>query len=43
VNLFWDITPAVRVGAEYSFFYQQYNDDVEATNHRFQFSAFYLF
>jgi hypothetical protein len=43
VNLFWDATPAVRFGVEYSWFWQLYHDSVEATNHRFQFSAFYLF
>jgi hypothetical protein len=42
-NLFWDITPAIRVGAEYAWFQDHYVDGIEATNHRFQFSAFYLF
>lgn len=43
VNLFWDLTPAVRLAAEYSWFWQVYDDSVEAKNHRFQFSAFYIF
>lgn len=43
VNLFWDLTPAVRLAAEYSWYWQVYDDSVEAKNHRFQFSAFYIF
>ena len=43
VNLLFDMTAALRFGAEYSFFWQLYHDGVEATNHRFQFSAFYIF
>lgn len=43
VNLFWDVTPAVRLGVEYSWFYQKYGDGIEATNHRGQLSAFFLF
>ena len=43
VNLFWDATPAVRFGAEYSYTKQTYGDGVEAKNTRGQFSAFYIF
>lgn len=43
VNLFADVLPGLRIGAEYSWFWQLYNDDVEAENHRFQLSAFYIF
>jgi hypothetical protein len=42
-NIFWDITPAVRLGLEYAYFHQTYTDGVNASNHRFQFSGWYLF
>lgn len=42
-NIFWDVTSAVRLGFEYAWFQDHYVDGVEATNHRAQFSAFYLF
>jgi hypothetical protein len=42
-NLFWDVTPAVRLGLEFAWFNQLFGDDTEATNYRAQFSAFYLF
>jgi hypothetical protein len=42
-NIFWDITPAVRFGLEYALFKQTYADDADATNHRVQFSMFYIF
>ncbi len=42
-NLFWDVTPAVRFGAEYAWFEQTYGDGASAHNNRYQFSAFYLF
>jgi hypothetical protein len=42
-NLFWDVTPAVRLGFEYAWFNQLLGDDTETTNHRFQFSALYIF
>jgi hypothetical protein len=42
-NLFWDVVPSVRLGAEYAWFQQHYVDGAMATNHRVQFSAFYLF
>jgi hypothetical protein len=42
-NLFWDAIPRLRLGVEYSWFWQLYSDSVTATNHRFQFSAFYIF
>jgi hypothetical protein len=42
-NLFWDVTPAVRLGLEYAWFNQLFGDGTEATNHRVQFSALYLF
>jgi hypothetical protein len=50
VSLFGDITPAVRFGAEYAYFNDHYGAGdtaalpaVDAINHRFQFSAFYIF
>jgi len=42
-NIFMDVTPAVRVGLEYAYFSQTYVDNVNATNHRFQLSAWFLF
>jgi hypothetical protein len=42
-SLFWDVTPAVRLGASYSFYRQTYVDGVTADNHRGQLSAFYIF
>jgi hypothetical protein len=42
-NIFMDVTPAVRVGLEYAYFSQTYVDNVNATNHRFQMSAWFLF
>jgi hypothetical protein len=42
-NLFWDATPAVRLGLEFAWFQQGYVDGVTATNYRTQFSAFYIF
>ena len=43
VNLFWNVTPAVRVGAEFASFKQTMGDDTERKNARGQFSGFYLF
>jgi hypothetical protein len=43
VNLFGDITPAVRLGVEYANFNNQYVDGGHAINHRVQLSAFYIF
>jgi hypothetical protein len=37
------LTPAVRLGLEYAYFSQRYVDNVNATNHRVQFSAWYPF
>jgi hypothetical protein len=42
-NVFCDVTPAVRLGAEYAYFHQTYADGVAAKNTRLQFSGFYLF
>ncbi|HEX4452057.1 MAG TPA: hypothetical protein VH143_14360 [Kofleriaceae bacterium] len=42
-NLFWDATPAVRLGLEFAWFQQGYVDGVTATNYRTQFSAFFIF
>jgi hypothetical protein len=48
-SIFGDITPAVRLGAEYAWFNDHYAGaevkvpPVDAINHRFQFSAFYIF
>ncbi len=42
-NLFVDVTPALRFGLEYAYFSQTYVDGVNASNHRFQFSSWYIF
>jgi len=43
INLFCDVTPAVRFGLTFDRFAQTYIDKVDATNYRMQFSAWYLF
>ncbi len=43
INLFCDVTPAVRFGLTFDRFNQTYVDGVDATNYRVQFSAWYLF
>jgi hypothetical protein len=43
VNLFMDVTPAMRLGFEYANFNDQYEDGIHAINHRGQFSAFYIY
>ena len=43
VNVFWDITPAVRLGGEYARFEQTYVDGVNAYDNRWQISGWYLF
>jgi hypothetical protein len=42
-NAFFDLTPAVRFGAEYAWFNDHYADGKDATNYRLQISAFYIF
>lgn len=42
-NLFVDATPAIRLGLEYAYFLDRYNDGGSAENHRVQLSAFYMF
>jgi hypothetical protein len=42
-NVFVDVTPAVRVGAEFSWFNQTYVDGVDATDYRGQLTFFYIF
>jgi hypothetical protein len=48
-NIFGDITPAVRLGAEYAYINDHYAGSepkvapADAVNHRFQFSAFFIF
>ena len=42
-NLMFDITPAVRMGAEFSWTAQKFVDATTATDYRGQFSAFFLF
>jgi hypothetical protein len=42
-NLFWDVTFATRLGAEYAHFKQTYGDDSTRTNHRVQFSGWLIF
>ena len=43
VNLFADVTDAVRLGAEWALFDDTYNDGQHTQNHRVQFSAWYIF
>jgi hypothetical protein len=43
VNLFWDVTSAVRLAAEYANFHDKYNDGTYAINHRAQLSGVFLF
>ena len=42
-NLFVDATQSIRFGLEYAWFRQTYLDGVKGTNHRVQFSGFYIF
>ncbi|MEO8548916.1 MAG: hypothetical protein ABI678_03060 [Kofleriaceae bacterium] len=42
-NVMADLTPAVRVGLEYSWYNQTYADNTDATDHRVQGSIFYIF
>jgi hypothetical protein len=42
-SIFFDVTPAVRLGIEESFYDMTFNDGTEAKNYRTQFSAFYIF
>ncbi len=42
-NLFVDLTPAVRLGFEFSWYNQTYVDKVDATDYREQLSAFFIF
>ena len=42
-NVFVDLTPAVRLGAEFSWFNQTYVDTTDATDYRGQFSFFFIF
>jgi hypothetical protein len=43
VNLFGDVTPAVRFGLEYANTNDKYVSGLHAINHRVQFSGFYIF
>jgi hypothetical protein len=43
VNLFGDVAPGVRVGAEYAYFTDKYVDGFTAPNTRFQVSGWYIF
>jgi hypothetical protein len=42
-NVFWDVTPAVRLGLGFAWFQQGYADGTTATDYRTQFSGFYIF
>jgi len=42
-NLFVDLNPAVRFGAEYAYTKQTFLDDSTRTNHRIQVSSFFIF
>jgi hypothetical protein len=42
-NLFVDVTPAVRIGAGFSWYNQSFVDNTEATNYRAQLSGFFIF
>jgi hypothetical protein len=43
INVFWNVTPALRFGAEYAQARETYADGYVAKNHRAQFSGFFLF
>jgi hypothetical protein len=43
VNLFGDVTPALRLGLEYAQFLDKYVDGNAPTNHRVQLSGFFIF
>lgn len=43
VNVFADVTPAVRLGAEYANVVQTFKDGKDETNHRVQVSGYYIF
>jgi hypothetical protein len=43
VNLFADVTKAVRMGLEYANFNDRYADGIHAINHRVQLSGFFIF
>jgi hypothetical protein len=43
VNVFYDATESLRLGAEYANFNDRYADGIHAVNHRVQLSAFFLF
>ena len=42
-NLFVDATQSIRFGLEYAWFRQTYLDGIKGTNHRVQFTGFYIF
>jgi len=42
-NVFWDVVGGLRLGVEYSYTRDTYNDGIFATNHRVQGAAFYIF
>ena len=42
-NVFVDLTPAVRLGFEFSWINQTYVDKTDATDYREQLSAFFIF
>jgi hypothetical protein len=42
-NVFADVTPAMRLGVEYAWFQDKYVDGNSGTNHRVQFSAWFIY
>jgi hypothetical protein len=42
-NIFWNVTPGLRFGAEYAYFRQTYADGLVVKNHRVQLSGMFLF
>ena len=42
-NLFWQIVPAARLGAEYAYFNDEYVDGIHGVNNRFQLSGWFIF
>ncbi|HEY4220950.1 MAG TPA: hypothetical protein VGO62_06395 [Myxococcota bacterium] len=42
-SLWCDVTSAVRLGLAYDFYHDTFADDSDATNHRVQLSAFFIF
>jgi hypothetical protein len=42
-NLFWNVVPSTRFGLEYAFWKDTFGDGSTASNHRVQFSGYFMF